>query len=100
MVLLHFVSEEVPAPAKFAMYMVPYLVVGYDILIKAAKGIKNRQAFDEGLLMTIATIGAIAGYTGDEMTIAQGVDDVSVVMTDSVTIAATMEKLYITETIG
>lgn len=48
----------------------------------------------------LATIGAIAGYTGDEMTIAQGVDDVSVVMTDSVTIAATMEKLYITETIG
>ena len=45
--------------ARFAAYLVPYLIVGYDILYKAVKGIKNRQAFDESLLMTIATIGAI-----------------------------------------
>ena len=40
-------------------YLIPYLLIGYDILIKAAKGIKNGQAFDENLLMSIATIGAI-----------------------------------------
>ena len=45
---------------RFLLYLVPYLVVGYDILIKAAKGIKNRQMFDECFLMAIATIGAIA----------------------------------------
>ena len=40
--------------------MVPYLVVGYDILLKAAKGIKNRQMFDECFLMAVATVGAVA----------------------------------------
>ena len=45
---------------RFFFYLIPYLVIGYDILIKAAKGIKNRQPFDESLLMAIATIGAIA----------------------------------------
>lgn len=45
---------------RFALYLIPYLIIGYDILIKAAKGIKNRQIFDESFLMTIATIGAIA----------------------------------------
>ena len=40
------------------LYLIPYLVIGYDILIKAAKGIKNRQPFDENFLMAIATIGA------------------------------------------
>ena len=44
---------------RFALYLVPYLIIGYDILIKAAKGIKNRQIFDENFLMAIATIGAI-----------------------------------------
>ena len=44
----------------FALYMVPYLVIGYDILIKAGKGIKNRQPFDECFLMAVATVGAIA----------------------------------------
>ena len=43
----------------FLLYMVPYLVVGYDILKKAAKGIANRQVFDENFLMAVATIGAI-----------------------------------------
>ena len=45
---------------RFVLYMIPYLVIGYDMLIKAFKGIRNRQPFDESLLMAIATIGAIA----------------------------------------
>lgn len=45
---------------RFIFYLIPYLIIGYDILIKAFKGIKNRQPFDESLLMAIATIGAIA----------------------------------------
>ena len=45
---------------RIVLYLIPYLTVGYDILIKAAKGIKNRQMFDECFLMAIATIGAIA----------------------------------------
>ena len=40
--------------------MVPYLVIGYDILKKAFKGIKNKQVFDENFLMAVATVGAIA----------------------------------------
>ena len=43
-----------------ALYMIPYLVIGYDILKKAFKGIRNRQVFDENFLMAVATIGAIA----------------------------------------
>lgn len=43
----------------FGAYMIPYLIIGYDIIIKAFKGIKNKQPFDECLLMVIATIGAI-----------------------------------------
>jgi len=45
---------------RFALFMVPYFVVGYDILRKAAKGIWNRQVFDECFLMAVATVGAIA----------------------------------------
>ena len=45
---------------QFALYMIPYLVIGYDILKKAVKGILNRQVFDENFLMAVATIGAIA----------------------------------------
>ena len=44
---------------QFALFMIPYLVIGYDILKKAWKGILNRQAFDENFLMAVATIGAI-----------------------------------------
>ncbi len=44
---------------EFVLYMVPYLIVGYDILRKAFKGIKNRQVFDENFLMAVATLGAI-----------------------------------------
>ena len=44
---------------RFALYLIPYLIIGYDILSKAFKGIKNRQPFDESLLMAVATVGAI-----------------------------------------
>lgn len=44
---------------EFALYMIPYLVIGYDILKKAFKGIRNKQVFDENFLMSVATIGAI-----------------------------------------
>lgn len=64
---LHFVPFEQMKIAddwnrvlKFFLYLVPYLVIGYDILKKSFKGIKNRQPFDECLLMTIATVGAFA----------------------------------------
>ena len=58
MVGLHFTPAS--GWARFALYLVPYFVIGYDILIKAAKGIKNRQMFDESFLMAVATVGAIA----------------------------------------
>ena len=45
---------------KFALYLIPYLIIGYETLVKAVKGIKNRQPFDENFLMAVATIGAIA----------------------------------------
>ena len=55
---LHFLP--VDGYIRFFLYLIPYLIIGYDILIKAFKGIKNRQPFDESLLMAVATIGAIA----------------------------------------
>ena len=58
LIALHFVPAE--GIVRFVLYMIPYLIVGYDILIQAAKGIVNRQIFDENFLMAIATIGAIA----------------------------------------
>lgn len=58
LVALHFVP--VAGALRFCCYMVPYLIVGYDILLKAAKGIKNRQMFDECFLMAVATVGAVA----------------------------------------
>ena len=45
---------------RFGCYLVPYLVIGYDILLKAWKGIRNGQVFDENFLMAVATVGAIA----------------------------------------
>ena len=58
MIVLNFI----PATGwlRFLLYLVPYLVIGYDILLKAGKGIKNRQVFDENFLMAVATVGAIA----------------------------------------
>lgn len=48
-----------PQWAMIVLYLVPYFVIGYDILWKALKGIKNRQAFDENFLMAVATVGAL-----------------------------------------
>lgn len=56
LVLLNFIP--VTGILRGVLYLISYLVIGYDILIKAAKGIKNRQPFDENFLMAIATIGA------------------------------------------
>ena len=53
---------------KFALYMVPYLIIGYDILYDAARGLWNRRLFDENFLMAVATVGAIVlavTQTGD-----------------------------------
>ena len=58
MIAMNFVP--VTGMLRFALYLVPYLIIGYDILIKAWKGIKNRQVFDESFLMAVATIGAMA----------------------------------------
>lgn len=58
MVGLHFIPTA--GVLRFLLYMIPYLIVGYDILIKAGKGIRSRRPLDECLLMVIATLGAIA----------------------------------------
>ena len=64
--LIGFSFIPVEGILRFVMYLVPYLVIGYDILIKAGKGIKNRQVFDENFLMAVATVGAIViAVTGD-----------------------------------
>ena len=57
MVLLHFL----PATGwlRFSLYLIPYLVIGYDVLVDAGIGIWNRQVFDENFLMAIATVGAM-----------------------------------------
>ena len=71
MLLLQFVPDEAYASLDrafngsgywihFAIYMAVYMLIGYDILIRAFKGIKNRQVFDENFLMAIATVGAVA----------------------------------------
>ena len=57
LIILHFVPAD--GILLFGLYMIPYLIIGYDILLKAFKGIKNRQVFDENFLMAIATVGAI-----------------------------------------
>ena len=58
LILLNFLP--VTGWLRFMLYLIPYLIVGYDILIKAGKGIRNRQVFDECFLMAVATVGAIA----------------------------------------
>ena len=45
---------------RFALFLIPYLIVGYDILIEAFEGIRNGQPFDENFLMAVATVGALA----------------------------------------
>ena len=54
------VDVRLPRWVLFALFLVPYLTVGYDILRKAALGVKNKKVFDECFLMTVATVGAIA----------------------------------------
>ena len=56
LVILHFI--EAPGIVTILLYLVPYIIIGYDILKKAYKGIRNGQAFDENFLMAIATVGA------------------------------------------
>ena len=57
LIIYHFLP--VDGVLRFALYMIPYVIIGYDILKKAGKGILNRQVFDENFLMAVATIGAI-----------------------------------------
>ena len=62
---LYLISEEyvkvdLPKWVIIVLFLIPYLTVGYDILRKAALGIKNKQVFDENFLMSVATIGAFA----------------------------------------
>lgn len=63
MIALQFVP--VDGVSRFLLYLVPYILVGYDILIKAVKGIKNKQVFDENFLMAVATLGAMALAVSD-----------------------------------
>ena len=58
MIILNFIP--VQRYIRFTLYLIPYLIIGYDILRKAFKGILNRQVFDENFLMAVATIGAMA----------------------------------------
>lgn len=73
MIVLHFIPGE--RYVRFILYLIPYLIIGYDILRKAFKGIIHRQVFDENFLMAIATIGAlaIAIYENGDYTEAIGV---------------------------
>ena len=71
LIVLHFIP--IKGGIRFCLYMIPYLIIGYDIIKKAIKGIINFKPFDESLLMAIATLGAILlglyneahGQTGD-----------------------------------
>ncbi len=58
LIALHFLPFT--GAVRFIAYMIPYVIIGYDILRKAGLGIKNRQVFDECFLMAVATVGAIA----------------------------------------
>ena len=73
MIILNFIP--VQRYIRFTLYLIPYLIIGYDILRKAFKGILNRQVFDENFLMAVATIGAmaIAIYENGDYTEAIGV---------------------------
>ncbi len=59
--ILIVVLEQLPIAGmlRFGLFLVPYLIIGYDILIKAFNGIRNKQVFDENFLMAVATIGAM-----------------------------------------
>jgi Cd2+/Zn2+-exporting ATPase len=66
LVVLHFI--EAPGIVRILLYLIPYLVIGYDILKKAVKGIMKGQAFDENFLMAVATVGAFALGIYNELT--------------------------------
>lgn len=68
----HFVSIDY-AILRTALYLVPYLIIGYDILIDAVRGIINRQPFDENFLMAVASVGAIAIAIYDNGSYSEGV---------------------------
>ena len=72
MIILKFTPVE--GILRFLLYLIPYFVIGYDVLKKAGKGILNRQVFDENFLMAVATIGAmaVALYNGSESAAALG----------------------------
>ena len=57
MIILHFVPAQ--GLLRLGLYLVPYFIVGYDILWDALIGIRNRQVLDENFLMAVATVGAI-----------------------------------------
>jgi len=59
LVILHFLPLENEI-LRFLLYLIPYFIVGYDILIKAFKGVLNREVFDENFLMAVATVGSMA----------------------------------------
>lgn len=71
-VIEHFVSIDY-AILRTALYLVPYLIIGYDILIDAVRGIINRQPFDENFLMAVASVGAIAIAIYDNGSYSEGV---------------------------
>ena len=58
LIIFHFLPAK--GLIRFFLYLIPYLIIGYDILLKAGHGIANRQVFDENFLMAIATVGAFA----------------------------------------
>ena len=72
MIILKFTPVE--GILRFLLYLIPYFIIGYDVLKKAGKGILNRQVFDENFLMAVATIGAmaVALYNGSESAAALG----------------------------
>ena len=71
-VIEHFVSIDY-AILRTALYLVPYFIIGYDILIDAVRGIINRQPFDENFLMAVASVGAIAIAIYDNGSYSEGV---------------------------
>lgn len=64
--LVGFNFLPVEGALRFILFMIPYLIIGWDILKKALKGILNRQVFDENFLMAVATVGAIVIAVGEK----------------------------------
>ena len=62
-------SETAALWAEFALFLIPYLIAGYDVLLRAAKNIGHGQVFDENFLMSVATIGAFADVYKRQVTL-------------------------------